>query len=292
MTIKSERPHVAIASCSALPHLTGDDLLLRDALETHGMRPVPVIWDSEVIDWSVFDACIVRSVWDYHLKHEDFLTWADRVGNSIPVWNPTELMAWNSDKTYLRRLERDGVPTIPTQWLERRTKARLADILSDCGWEEAVLKPTVDLGAMNLHRVRRERDGDQAVLENLLADHSVMVQPFLDSLQEHGETSLIYVEGELSHVVRKRPGDGDFRVQPCWGGSSCPVEPSAAELEVAHLVLRSLETPPLYARVDLVPGPEGPCLIELELVDPNLFLREHPPAARLLASRIEGLLGR
>ena len=291
MTVKSERPHVAIASCSALPHLTGDDLLLRDALEAHGMRPVAVIWDSDVVDWALFDACIIRSVWDYHLKYRAFLTWADRVGNSIPVWNPTKLMVWNSDKTYLRGLEQEGVPTIPTHWLEREAEVQLADLLAFHDWEEAVLKPTVDLGAMNLHRVRRDRADDQAVLEGLLAEHNVMVQPFLSSLQEHGETSLIYVEGELSHVVRKRPGDGDFRVQPCWGGSTCPVEPSAAELDVAQLVLGSLEVPPLYARVDLVAGPEGPCLIELELVDPNLFLREHPPAAGLLASRIERLIG-
>lgn len=291
MTAKRKSPRVAIVSCAAFPHLTDDDRLLRDALESNGMRPSAVVWDSDLVDWAAFDACVIRSVWDYHLKYDDFISWARRIGESIPMCNSTDTLIWNSDKTYLRKLGERGIPTIPTLWLERGSEVELAAVLAARGWEDAILKPTIDLGAMNLHRVAGDRQGAQQVLDRLLCSNDVMVQPFLPSLQDQGETSLVYVGGKLSHAVRKQPMHGDFRVQPGWGGKARRAEPSAAELRVAAQVFAALEDSPLYARIDLVRGLEGPCLIELELLDPNLYLRDHPPAAGLLARQIGDLLG-
>jgi glutathione synthase/RimK-type ligase-like ATP-grasp enzyme len=269
--------------------LAPDDQLLREALAARGARPQAVIWDDEAVDWAGFDACVVRSVWDYHFKHERFLAWARRVGAQVPLWNRPELLAWNSEKSYLRELAERGVPTIPTEWLARGSAAQLSALLAERGWSEAVIKPTVDLGALNLRRIHAGGNGiDQIALEGLLAQHEVMVQPFLPAIEAEGETSLIYVAGELSHTVRKRPKQGDFRVQPSWGGSVDAVEPSAAELEAAARALATIDAPPtLYARVDLVAGEGGePLLIELELIDPHLFLGEAPETTAALADAV------
>lgn len=280
-------PRIALATCAAFPHLAPDDQLLSEALAARGARPQPVIWDEAAV-WDGFEACLVRSVWDYHFKHDAFLAWARRAGAQIPLWNGPELLAWNSEKSYLRGLAERGVPTIPTEWVARDSSAQLAELLAARGWEEAVIKPTVDLGALNLRRIHGGGNGiDQIVFEGLLAQHEVMVQPYLAAIAEQGETSLIYVGGELRHTVRKRPKPGDFRVQPTWGGTVAAVAPSAAELEVSAQALAALVGDPLYARVDLVPGESGePLLIELELIDPHLFLAEHKPTAAALAEAV------
>jgi glutathione synthase/RimK-type ligase-like ATP-grasp enzyme len=155
-----------------------------------------------------------------------------------------------------------------------------------------VVKPVVDLGARNLSRVRRGAPGGAAILNAILARHGAMVQPFLPSLESDGELSLVFVEGAFAHAVRKRPALGDFRVQSLWGGTARHEEPSAAEREVAELAMAQLGDPPLYARVDLVEDLNSrPCLIELELIEPNLYLTEHPPTAHAIAAAVARRLG-
>ncbi|MDQ2631796.1 MAG: hypothetical protein M3Y75_12615 [Actinomycetota bacterium] len=161
--------------------------------------------------------------------------------------------------------------------------------MAERGWDEAVVKPVVDLGAKNLQRVRRG-EGSGA-LEKALRRHEAMVQPFLPSLEEQGETSLVFVDGKLSHTVRKRPAAGDFRVQSIWGGTVEPTEPEAAQVELAERALETLGEAPLYARVDLVAGPDGePRLIELELIEPNLYMDTAPGSPARLADAVLRLL--
>jgi glutathione synthase/RimK-type ligase-like ATP-grasp enzyme len=275
-------PRIAIATCTDYADLKVDDELLQQALEERGCEARAVVWDQEGIEWSGFDLCLVRSTWDYHEKHPEFLAWTQRVEAAAGLRNPAELIAWNSDKHYLRELGERGVRTVPTVWVGEDSRLELEQILAGTGWDEAVVKPVVDLGARNLHRVRAGEGS--AALESILRNQRAMVQPFLTSLEGQGELSLIYIEGELSHAVRKRPAAGDFRVQSIWGGTVSRDEPNGAETELAEEALAQFKQSPLYARVDLVEGPTGePCLIELELIEPNLFLCEHPPAAEALA---------
>lgn len=288
----ASHPTVAIASFVERPNLRTDDAFLREAMEAVGIRPAPVVWDDESVAWVEFDACLIRSVSDYHLKQESFLAWLQRLPNTIQVWNDRELVAWNTDKCYLRQLSSHGIPIIPTCWLERGSRVELAGLLKARGWDDVILKPRIGLAAQRLLRVDGQGDKDQAALENLLADYGVMVQPFLSSVIERGETSLIFIAGELTHSVRKRAGTGDFRVQGCWGGTSGLCQPTAAELEVANRTMALLSTDPIFARIDLVAGPSGPCLIELELIEPDLFFREMPAAAKRLANAIATALRR
>lgn len=282
-------PRIAIATCATYADLKVDDELLVEALRERGCDARSVVWDTDGVDWAGFDLCLVRSTWDYHEKHAEFLAWAQRMEAASALHNPAELIVWNSEKTYLRELGEQGVWIVPTVWVGRDEGADLDELLAAEEWDEAVVKPVVDLGAGNLHRVRAGEGS--AALEEALSRGEAMVQPFLPSLEKQGELSLIYVDGTFSHAVRKRPEPGDFRVQSIWGGTVEPAEPDAKQNELAEQALAHLDEPPLYARVDLVAGPDGePCLIELELIEPNLYLSTHPPAAKLLADAISRLL--
>lgn len=288
----ASKPTVAIASFVERPDLRTDDAFLREAMEAIGIRPVPVVWDDDSVAWSEFDACLIRSVSDYHRKLEAFLEWLQRLSSALPVWNEPELVAWNTDKSYLRQLNSHGVPIIPTCWLEKGSKVKFVDLLEARGWDDAVLKPIVGLAAQRLLRVDGTRGEDQAALDDLLADFGVMAQPFLPSVVKRGETSLIFIAGELTHTVRKRAGEGDFRVQGCWGGTSVLCQPTTAELEIADRTMALLNPCPIFARIDLVEGPSSPCLIELELIEPDLFFRDMPEAAGHLANAIATTLRR
>jgi glutathione synthase/RimK-type ligase-like ATP-grasp enzyme len=278
-------PRIAIATCAGYAGLKEDDELLREALRERRTEALLVVWDEGGTDWDAFDLCLVRSTWDYHEKYEEFLAWARRVEAATALRNPADLIVWNSNKTYLRELSEGGVRTVPTVWVRRDSDADLEAILAKRDWDEAVVKPVIDLGARNLHRVRR---GERSTaLEDVLRRHDAMVQPFLPSLEEQGETSLVFIAGALSHAVRKRPAAGDFRVQSIWGGTASSAQPEARQVELAEQVLAQLDEPPLYARVDLVKDLGGnPALIELELIEPNLYLSTNPAAATRLADAV------
>jgi glutathione synthase/RimK-type ligase-like ATP-grasp enzyme len=282
-------PRIAIATCAAYADLKADDKLLREAFAERGCEARAVIWNEPGTEWRNFDLCMIRSTWDYHEHHAEYLAWAGRVQTECRLRNSAELVIWNSDKRYLKALEARGIRTVPTVWVSRESPLDLERILVGTGWQEAVVKPVVDLGARNLHRVRAGESSP--ALESILQRHDAMVQPFLPSLEERGELSLIYVGGELTHTVRKRPAAGDFRVQSIWGGTTAREEPTLAERELAEATMEEFKEAPLYARVDLVEGPtRDPCLIELELIEPNLFLTQHPPAAEALADAALRLL--
>ena len=279
------KPRIAIATCDSYEELKVDDRMLAEALRARGAEATSLVWDEADGEWGEFDLCLVRSTWDYHDRHEDFLAWARRVEAATALRNPADLIAWNSDKRYLRELGEGGVPTVPTVWVERGADVDLATLLGREGWDEVVVKPVVDLGAKNLHRVGAGEA--QAALAAVLARHDAMVQPFLASLEAEGELSLIFLDGAFSHAVRKRPAAGDFRVQSIWGGTFEATTPGAEHLRVAEQALAQLDEKPLYARADLVTDAAGnPALIELELIEPNLYLSTHPAATGQLANAV------
>ena len=282
--MRSGKPRIAIATCAEYEELKVDDRLLGEALEARGAEALPVVWDREEPAWEELDLCLVRSTWDYHDSHPEFIAWARRVAQATALHNPAELIAWNSEKAYLRELAEAGVPTVPTVWIDRGEDADIEEILAREGWDEAVIKPTVDLGAKNLHRVQAGKGEAAEALASVLSRQAAMAQPFLPSLEKEGELSLIYIDGTFSHAVRKHPAPGDFRVQSIWGGTVESATPTPDHLAIADRALAHLNDPPLYARVDLVNDLTGnPALIELELIEPNLYLTTHPSAAERLA---------
>jgi glutathione synthase/RimK-type ligase-like ATP-grasp enzyme len=288
-----EGQRIAIATCAHYDEFKTDDSLLREALARRGIEAPSVLWDGEQPDWSGFDACLIRSTWDYADSYDDFLAWTQSVAGQTQLWNPAELVAWNSNKTYLRELAEGGVPIVPTAWLQPGDEADVAALLESRGWDEVVMKPVVDLGARNLRRVAGEPAKAARALAKVLRRGEAMLQPFLPSLEAEGELSLIYVDGRFAHAVRKRPAPGDFRVQGIWGGTATPMEPNSEGLEIGALALSQLPEPPLYARVDLVEDLDGePVLIELEMIEPSLYLSEQPDTADALAAAVAARLQR
>jgi len=267
---------VALVSCRDLPDGTPDDRLLVDALREEAADVRVVCWDDSSVRWTDFDAVVVRSTWDYHLRATKFLRWIDELERSgAPLWNPAPLLRWNADKRYLTDLERRGVEVVPTEL----GPGHLREILERRGWERAVVKPRISAAAAGA-TVRTREDADDTLAEGQ------MVQPFMEEVRTTGEWSVVLFAGEPSHAVLKRPAAGDFRVQEEHGGTVAaePMPPALAAqaLEVAA----AIEPPWLYARVDAVDVAGRLVVMEVELIEPELFFRFEPGSAVRMARAI------
>jgi hypothetical protein len=276
---------VGLVTYDALPGGSSDDQLLVPALAAHGLQAGFVVWDDPAVDWAAPAVCVVRSTWDYFHRRAAFVAWAEQVAEQTDLWNPAPLLRWNTHKHYLADLAARGVPCVPTVWLTAGTTADLARILRERGWRQAVLKPAVSADSYGTSIVTGSAlAADQARLAALLRERDMMVQPFLESVGGYGERSLMFIAGAFTHAVRRAApqgyGDGDDAACP-------PVVPTADEIALAGAALDAVGAPPLYARVDLLRDDTGaPALLELELVEPSLFLRQSPPAVDRLAGAI------
>lgn len=280
-------PRIALATSSKFPNLTSDDRLLLEPLAKHGIQAEPAIWNDASRDWSSYDAVILRSTWDYHLLQEKFLRWIDSLRDArVPMWNPHTLVRWNANKTYLRDLDAKGIPIVPTIWPEAADRITLRENMRELRWTKAVVKPRISATAHRTQLVTIDNaDSAQPLFDELRAGPGVMVQKFMDSIVDDGEWSLIFVDREFSHAVVKTPRPGDFRVQNDFGGSDTLSDPPTRVLESADAILQTVE-PTLYARVDGVVEEEKFLLMELELIEPALFLSSHPAAPTKFADAI------
>ncbi|MGI8771285.1 MAG: ATP-grasp domain-containing protein [Acidobacteriaceae bacterium] len=278
------QPSVAFVTCAKLGGLTEDDALASAALQAMGFRVEAVAWDRPGHAWQRHAAVVLRSCWDYFHRPDEFLAWVDRVeAGSTLMLNPPAIIRSNYDKHYLRDLEVSGIPIAPTYWCDRRTSVNVAEVLERCGWDRAVIKPTVS--GTSLHtwiasRATAATDAD--ALNLLLQQRPMMMQKYLPEI-EKGEWSLIFIEGRFSHAVVKHPVEGEFRVQNEFGGTVSPRIPSHAVKQQATAVLRQVDMDLLYARVDGVVVDGLFTLMELELIEPALFFAEDPEAARRFA---------
>ncbi len=241
-----------------------------EALRAVGQAAEVVAWDDE-LDWAAYRLVVVRSPWDYFDRVVEFCDWAARVDRVTRLVNPADVLRWNSHKGYLVELEARGVPTIPT----RLVPAASVDVLQqldECPWDEVVLKPAVDGGARQTRRGLRADPQVREYAQALAGSGDVIVQPFAPAISA-GERSLVFLDGAFSHGVRKIPAEGDYRTQYFYGGSEVAHEPDSAEVQVALAAIAAAPARLTYARVDLVDWEGVPSLIELEAIDPDLFLR-------------------
>jgi hypothetical protein len=285
---------IALATAAEFPDLDDDGSVLVEALAALGIAAEPAVWTDPSVDYSHFDLVVVRSTWDYHDRLAEFLAWADRVAATTALANSARVLAWNTDKTYLRELEAAGLPVVHTTWLDP------GDRFTVPASGEYVVKPAVSAGSRNTNRYI-PGDHDEIAVDHvgsLLADgRTVMVQPYLDAIDTDGETALLFFGGTFSHAVRKGPllEAGMQLVQSAYKQETMLARPaSGGELAVADRVLDALPATGadvargdlLYARVDLVPGPDGsPVLLELELAEPSMFLLYDGAAGVAAAAR-------
>lgn len=276
---------VALVTCAAIAADDDDEdaPALTAALAARGVEAVPAIWDDPAVDWDAFEVAVVRSTWDYTARHEEFLAWAD----SVPrLRNDAGVLRWNTDKHYLRDLSDAGVPVVPTEFVEPGDAVRVPSE------GEYVVKPAVSAGGRDTARYGSGQAGAaRAHMAALLAaGRTVMVQPYLGRVADEGETTLIYLGGDFSHGARKAEllTGPDAEVSALYRPESMsPRTARPEELAVAEQALVAAPAGLLYARVDLLPGPDGsPVVLELELTEPSLFLSYAPGAADRFADVI------
>jgi glutathione synthase/RimK-type ligase-like ATP-grasp enzyme len=263
--------------------------LLVAALERQSIDVVIAPWD-HTTDWASVPLVVIRSPWDYSNAHEEFLSWARGVAAISRVVNPLEVLEWNSHKSYLLDLASAGVSTVVTTLVRRgASDAAQAGALAVYPGE-LVIKPAVSVGAIGALRAASSSPEAAAHLAELATAGDVLVQPLAHSVLDGGESSLIYLGGRFSHAIRKIPAAGDYRVQEHHGGSVVPHQPSEDELAVAAATLASAPAATAYARVDLVDIAGSPAVMELEAIEPQLFLDRDPGAASRFATHIATLL--
>ncbi|KJK41451.1 hypothetical protein UK15_01080 [Streptomyces variegatus] len=273
-------PRIAVVTYDARgeQHKDRDLPVLVDALREAGADAVAVHWDDPSADWAAFDLALIRSTWDYSWRAEEFTAWAERCGKATRLANPVGVVRWNADKRYLGQLAEAAVPAVPTRYF---APGDPVDLPAD---REYVVKPASGAGARYAARYPAgERDAALRQVERMHTEgFTVMVQPYLGSIDTYGERALQFFGGHLLHASVKgavlapgTPYDADKVAHP----DLRPWQPTAAELAVAEQALAAVpvDAELLYARVDLVTGPDGePCVMELELIEPNLFLDLHP----------------
>ena len=274
----SARPRVALATCARKRDLDEDGPALLAALAELGVDAVPAVWDDPAQQWASYDLVVVRSTWDYTLRRAEFLDWAAGVPR---LANPADVLVWNTDKRYLAELAAAGVPVVPTAFVAPGEAFEVPAY-------EHVVKPTVSAGARDTVRVAAGESSEAHAAALLGAGRDVMVQPYQSAVDEAGETAVLYFLGEHSHAARKAPvlarGSGhpdDVAITPATA--------TGEQLAVAAAALAAVPFPGplLYARVDLVPGADGgPVLMELELVEPSLFLGRSPGAVERFAAAV------
>jgi glutathione synthase/RimK-type ligase-like ATP-grasp enzyme len=287
---------VALATYGRAPALAPDDQLLLPALDALGVVAEPVVWSSHAAMWTAFDAVVIRSCWDYHLHSDAFHAWLDRLESAgVPVWNPASLIRWNADKRYLLDLAERGVPTIETAIVRRGHAADVETIVAEKGWTKFVIKPAVSASGFETYAIDTSIDEhSRATIARVAATGDVLVQPFADEVPQDGELSFMFLDGAFSHAALKRAAvaTGEFRVQTEHGGTVERMTPAGHLVGEAARSLAALPAPPLYARVDGIVRDDQFVLMELELIEPNLFLDLEPTAPGRLALGIRRRLTR
>lgn len=285
---------VALATAARLPSGMADTPALSAALAENGVAVQVPIWDDPETDWTQFALVVPHCTWDYLDRSQEFRRWLQKCDQRGVLPNPLRLLDWSLDKAYLLELAAQGIAVPPTVRFERGDDAHPARLWERFGRTPLVVKPSVGGGG---HRVWRCADPEEAadVARTRLPTESVLVQAFQPTVTTDGEYSAVFVEGSLSHVVRKCPKDGDFRVHRRYGATRETVDVQPWMLAYGRRVLSAVRSMPLYARVDfLLPRPGEPVLMELELLEPDLYLRECPGAdvrfAAALAARARQVL--
>lgn len=278
---------VVFATCSHQPFITADDQLLADALATLGYPVEPEPW-TEIDPATSLGAepVILRSTWDYHRMPTMFAAWLEAMADSRRmVLNPADVARGNIDKIYLQGLEAAGVAIPATRWIERPDADALAAVLRDEGWAQAVLKPRIAATAYATFLVSADAVPSEDNLAPARAS-GALIQEFVPEIRSRGEISMVYAGGSFSHAVAKRARQGDFRVQKDFGGVVEVITPSPDLLAFGDAVMAHVPSSCLYARVDVVESARGPLLMELELIEPELYFSLVPAAAERMAQRI------
>lgn len=282
-------PQIAFLTMDSLADFVAYDHLVVEELRQSGVSVQEVSWRHPAPNWSQYAAVVIRSPWDYQSDPQAFLLVLEQIElSSARLLNSLATVRWNIRKSYLRELETAGHTIVPTIWLQSPTAAELAQLPDHWNCAETVVKPIVGANADNAFRLPRNPAPE--LLQQAVAafqQTTALAQPFISSVTALGEYSLIFFEGQFSHAVLKTPAAGDFRVQEEHGGIIQAIQPPPEMIACAERSLQSCPQPLLYARVDLVLLPDGqPAIMEIELIEPSLYLSFDPQSATRFATSV------
>jgi glutathione synthase/RimK-type ligase-like ATP-grasp enzyme len=269
-----------------------EDALVLDALTKQGLKVARRSWSDPEFDWSSTRTVLFRTTWDYFDRFSEFSTWLDNIESTTQCINPVNLIRWNLDKRYLIELIEREVNCVETQLIKRSSQIDLTQLLEQNHWLEAIVKPVVSGAARHTYRITKDNAAKLTPMINqLLCQEDFLVQPFQNNILHQGELSLMVMNGQYTHAVKKVAAPGDFRVQDDHGGTVEPYIPSPEEIAFAESAIAACNPRPLYARVDIIRDNHNQlAIMELELIEPELFFRFYRPATMVLAEGIKDYL--
>ena len=280
--MSASRPRIVLATANDQPDITPSDRLYAQALERRGLAVAGAPWDGPRAAFAGADAVIIRSTWGYYRANAAFGEWSEAMAVTSRLYNPIALVRWNLRKDYLGKLAAAGV-RVPQSHIVAAEWAAIDAVFAGSPWQRAVVKPATGASGYGVALVSRD---EIAAAVDRLPDHArsggLLVQEFLPEIAD-GELSLVFFDGLFSHAVRKRPPKGEFRVNSRFGATRSVERPTVGVIEQGAAALKTLPEQPLYARVDGVVRDGALIVIEVEVLEPGLFMDFHPPSAELFA---------
>ena len=269
-----------------------EDQLLQTALEEKGLFVIKKDWADSNFDWTKTKYAIFRTTWDYFERFDEFFTWLEKTKNKTTFINSAEVINWNIDKHYLQDLAKNNINIAPTLFIEKGGNITLKQLFEKTNWMEVVVKPAISGAARYTYRINPNNyKKHENIFQELIKVECMLFQSFLKNITLLGEISLIMIGGKYTHAVKKTAKKGDFRVQDDHGGRVEKYQPTNAEIIFAENCLKASPFNPVYARVDLVYDNNNTIsLSELELIEPELWFRNNPISANLLAEEVINLI--
>lgn len=278
---------IALVTCEKYPRLIKDEENIINLFPGHGIHAEPVIWDDSSADWKAFDLIVIRNTWDYFNKFEEFQVWLNLLESlNAPVMNPIHIIKENMHKLYMKTLEEQGILIVPTHFVDKGARLNIESLINEKGWDKFIIKPAVSGGAKDTYLYSREETHTaQEVFESLISKKDMLIQKYMRNI-ESGEWSMMFFNNVYSHSIFKAPAPKDFRVQQEHGGSVKVEEAPAYIIEQAKALIRKQGENLLYARVDGVEEDGKFYLMELELIEPQLFLENNIKAQKMFVEAV------
>jgi glutathione synthase/RimK-type ligase-like ATP-grasp enzyme len=269
-----------------------EDQLVSDALKNEEISVERKSWSDPDFDWSTTKFIIFRSTWDYFDRYDEFSVWLKNVSAKTTLLNSAEIIHWNIDKHYLLDLKQKGIHICESYFIEKGTDTSLLELHDNLGWEKTVLKPCVSGAARHTYKLEKDTfDQHEMIFQELISNEAMMLQPFQENIMTKGEFSFVLINGKYSHAVLKIAKPGDFRVQDDFGGTVHVHQANEEQIQFSENAVKACKGRPMYARVDVIIDNDDKLAIsEIELIEPELWFRNHQNAALILAKEIKKLL--
>ena len=266
--------------------------LLKSAFEAQGLKVDITYWDNPTYEWQETKSVLFRTIWDYFERFNEFWEWLEQVKTKTRLINSYELIKWNIDKHYLKDISSWGIETVPTYFADKGCNMKLHEIAKRNQWKDLVIKPAISASAFKTYKIlANEIQANEKLFNSLVQERNMLVQPYFETITQLGEASLMVFDGKFTHAILKKAQPGDFRVQDDYGGTVHNYIPTKAEINFAEKVFETCKTKPVYGRVDIVwDNDKNFYLSELEIIEPELWIRNYPKCAERIAVAVDKIL--